>query len=111
MAVYTEIDDDQLAGLLAQYDLGSVLSCKGIAEGVENSNFMLATEKGTYFLTLYEKRVKRDDLPYFIGLMEHLAAKGLACPTPIHDRDRKSVVKGKSVSGGVDPGGGRINKK
>src|SRR3546814_10354564 len=76
MAVYTEIDDDQLAGLLAQYDLGSVLSCKGIAEGVENSNFMLATEKGTYFLTLYEKRVKRDDLPYFIGLMEHLAAKG-----------------------------------
>jgi homoserine kinase type II len=91
MAVYTEIDDDQLAGLLSHYDLGTLLSCKGIAEGVENSNFMLATDKGTYFLTLYEKRVKREDLPYFIGLMDHLAAKGLACPTPIADRDGNTL--------------------
>ncbi|WP_298724164.1 homoserine kinase [uncultured Ferrovibrio sp.] len=86
MAVYTEIDDDQLAALLAEYDIGTALSCKGIAEGVENSNYMLVTDKGHYFLTLYERRVKREDLPYFLGLMDHLTSKGLACPTPIHDR-------------------------
>lgn len=86
MAVYTEIDDDQLAGLLARYDLGSALSCKGIAEGVENSNYLLVTETGNFILTLYERRVNRDDLPYFLGLMNHLAGKGLACPTAIRDR-------------------------
>jgi homoserine kinase type II len=64
-----------------------VVSLKGIAEGVENSNFLLSTTTGTYILTLYEKRVKRDDLPYFLGLMEHLAARGIQCPTPIHGRD------------------------
>ncbi|HEX6959211.1 MAG TPA: homoserine kinase [Ferrovibrio sp.] len=86
MAVYTEIDDDQLAELLQHYELGGLLSYKGIAEGVENSNYLLVTEKGSFFLTLYERRVNRADLPYFLGLMDHLAAKGLACPTPIHDR-------------------------
>ncbi|WP_341703358.1 homoserine kinase [Ferrovibrio sp.] len=87
MAVYTEIDDDQLAALLSRYDLGPVLSCKGIAEGVENSNYLLVTGTGSFILTLYERRVNRHDLPYFIGLMEHLAGKGLPCPTPIADRD------------------------
>jgi homoserine kinase type II len=87
MAVYTEIDETQLNALLQRYRLGCALSVKGIAEGVENSNYLLGTETGSYILTLYERRVKRDDLPYFLGLMDHLAAKGLACPTPIHDRD------------------------
>jgi homoserine kinase type II len=87
MAVYTEIDETQLNALLQRYKLGCALSVKGIAEGVENSNYLLGTETGSYILTLYERRVKRDDLPYFLGLMDHLAAKGLACPTPIHDRD------------------------
>ena len=91
MAVYTEIDDDQLEALLARYDLGALLSCKGIAEGVENSNYLIVTEKGSFILTLYERRVNRDDLPYFLGLMDHLAAKGFACPTPIHDRDGKAL--------------------
>jgi homoserine kinase type II len=87
MAVYTEVTDDDVAAFLQQYDLGEVVSMKGIAEGVENSNFLLSTTTGTYILTLYEKRVKRDDLPFFLGLMEHLAGRGIRCPTPIHGRD------------------------
>jgi homoserine kinase type II len=85
MAVYTEVSDEELAGFIASYDLGAVLSCKGIAEGVENSNFLLHTEKGPYVLTLYEKRVAPADLPFFLGLMEHLAKAGLNCPTPVRD--------------------------
>lgn len=87
MAVYTEVDDDALEAFLSEYDLGPPTSCKGIAEGVENSNYLLQTERGNYILTLYEKRVKRDDLPFFLGLMEHLSAAGLRCPLPIRGRD------------------------
>jgi homoserine kinase type II len=85
MAVYTEVPDEELAGFIARYRLGALLSCKGIAEGVENSNFLLHTERGHYILTLYERRVERGDLPFFLGLMEHLAARGLTCPLPVHD--------------------------
>ena len=87
MAVYTEVSDDDLNTFIAQYPLGAVLSCKGIAEGVENSNYLLVTESGPFILTLYEKRVNRDDLPFFLGLMEHLAAKGVGCPIPLHGTD------------------------
>jgi len=87
MAVYTEVSDEELEAFVAQYPLGGVLSCKGIAEGVENSNYLVVTGRGPYILTLYEKRVRRDDLPFFLGLMEHLAAKGLACPLPVHGAD------------------------
>jgi homoserine kinase type II len=87
MAVYTEVPDNDLEAFVARYDIGGVLSCKGIAEGVENSNFLLHSERGSYILTLYEKRVKPADLPFFLGLMEHLAARGIACPTPIKARD------------------------
>jgi homoserine kinase type II len=86
MAVYTEVSDDQLTTFLSGYDLGRLLSYKGIAEGVENSNYMLQTENGNYILTLYEKRVRIEDLPFFLGLMDHLAERGFACPTPIHNR-------------------------
>ncbi len=85
MAVYTEVADDALAAFIASYGLGRVLSCKGIAEGVENTNYLVTSEKGRFILTLYEKRVKPDDLPFFLGLMEHLAAAGLSCPTPVRD--------------------------
>jgi len=87
MAVYTEVPDNDLEAFVARYDIGGVLSCKGIAEGVENSNFLLQSERGSYILTLYEKRVKPADLPFFLGLIEHLAARGIACPTPIKARD------------------------
>jgi homoserine kinase type II len=91
MAVYTEVSDEELEEFLRQYDLGGLVSFKGIAEGVENSNYLLRTGTGTYILTLYEKRVQRGDLPYFLGLMEHLAGQGIACPTPIRGRDGKAL--------------------
>jgi len=87
MAVYTEVPDDELDSFAGQYDIGRVVACKGIAEGVENSNYLLQTSRGSYILTLYEKRVDPAELPFFLGLMEHLAARGLACPTPIPGRD------------------------
>jgi homoserine kinase type II len=87
MAVYTDVADDELRTFVALYDIGEVLSCKGIAEGVENSNYLLTTERGNFILTLYEKRVAREDLPFFIALMEHLAQNGVACPTPLRGRD------------------------
>jgi homoserine kinase type II len=91
MAVYTEVSDEDLERFVADYDIGEVLSCKGIAEGVENSNYLLHTEKGQYILTLYERRVAPADLPYFLNLMEHLAASGIPCPTPLHAKDGKSL--------------------
>src|SRR5579863_312282 len=87
MAVYTDVPDDELAAFIRDYDVGEVVACKGIAEGVENSNFLLRTEQGTFFLTLYEKRVDPADLPFFLALLEHLAAHGIACPTPIKARN------------------------
>jgi homoserine kinase type II len=91
MAVYTEVSDDDLAQFVATYDLGSVLSCKGIAEGVENSNYLLHTEAGYYILTLYEKRVHEEDLPFFLGLMQHLAAGGIICPQPVPNNQGKPL--------------------
>ncbi len=86
MAVYTDVGVEELAAFLAAYDLGDLLAYKGIAEGVENSNFLLHTSRGYYILTLYEKRVAASDLPFFLGLMEHLAARGLTCPQPVKNR-------------------------
>jgi homoserine kinase type II len=91
MAVYTEVSDDDLAQFIASYDLGALLSYKGIAEGVENTNYLVHTEKGPYFLTLYEKRVAPADLPFFLGLMEHLAKAGINCPTPVRDAEGRSL--------------------
>jgi homoserine kinase type II len=87
MAVYTHVDRASLDAFLAGYDLGRLLALDGISEGVENSNFRLITERGRYILTLYEKRVDPSDLPFFLGLMNHLAAKGVPCPTPIRACD------------------------
>lgn len=89
MAVYTDVTAEELQPLLNRYDIGALAVFKGIAEGVENSNFFLGTDQGQYILTLYEKRVSPEDLPFFLGLMEHLAAQGVACPTPVHDREGK----------------------
>jgi len=86
MAVYTDVAADELAAYLSQYDLGDLLSYKGIAEGVENSNFLLHTSRGAFILTLYEKRVARNDLPFFLALMTHLAKHGINCPQPVENR-------------------------
>ncbi|MEK9710593.1 MAG: homoserine kinase, partial [Alphaproteobacteria bacterium] len=87
MAVYTTVDDTALNRFLAAYDIGEVLSFAGIAEGVENSNYLLRTTKAHFILTLYEKRVDAGDLPFFIELMTHLSAAGMNCPLPVAARD------------------------
>ncbi len=87
MAVYTEVGDEDLVAFVARYDIGEALSAKGIAEGVENTNYMLTTTGGTYILTLYERRVNPDDLPFFLGLKEHLAEMSVPCPVPVRARD------------------------
>ena len=111
MAVYTEVTDEELRAFLETYDVGSLMSYRGIAEGVENSNFMLHTDKGAYILTLYEKRVAEDELPFFLGLMNHLASRGIECPTPVRNRAAllivgddlvKKAVTRRLVSGGIE---------
>ncbi|MSP33072.1 MAG: homoserine kinase [Pseudolabrys sp.] len=93
MAVYTDVSADDLNQLIAGYDIGELRSYKGIAEGVENSNFLVHTSAGNFILTLYEKRVAAGDLPFFLGLMEHLAARGITCPQPV--KNKQGGVLGK----------------
>jgi homoserine kinase type II len=100
MAVYTDVAADELAEFLGHYDIGELLSYKGIAEGVENSNFLLHTSAGYFILTLYEKRVARSDLPFFLGLMTHLASRGISCPQPLKNTSGEalSVLAGRPAA-------------
>src|ERR1700681_382448 len=91
MAVYTDVTDEELQQFLAGYNIGSLRAYKGIAEGVENSNFLLHTSDGFFILTLYEKRVAAGDLPFFLNLIEHLAARGLTCPQPVRNREGEAL--------------------
>jgi homoserine kinase type II len=86
MAVYTDVAAEDLGAFLAGYDIGELLAYKGIAEGVENSNFLVHTSRGYFILTLYERRVAERDLPFFLALMEHLASRGITCPQPLKNR-------------------------
>src|ERR1700710_1080358 len=91
MAVYTEVTDEALAAFLADFDIGTMVAFRGIAEGVENSNFSLRTTAGDFILTLYEKRVDPAELPWFLGLMEHLCRGGITCPLPVAGRDGSAL--------------------
>src|SRR5919204_3560309 len=91
MAVYTDVSAEELSAFLGNYDIGQLLSYKGIAEGVENSNFLVHTSKGSFILTLYERRVGAQDLPFFLGLMEHLASRGITCPQPVKNRKGETL--------------------
>jgi len=91
MAVYTDVGDEEIAAFIASYGLGEVVSFKGIAEGVENTNYLVETEGGWFILTLYEKRVDPAELPFFLALMEHLAGSGLRCPTPVRDVEGRNL--------------------
>jgi len=91
MAVYTEVSDEALRAFLSGYPLGELLAFRGIAEGVENSNYALKTTTGDYILTLYERRVDPAELPWFLGLMDHLVHRGLACPAPVPGRDGQAL--------------------
>ena len=100
MAVYTTLSAAELAGLVADYDVGALVSAKGIAEGVSNSNWLVETTEGRFILTMYEARVAVEDLPFFLGLLDHLAAKGSPVPRTIHDQGGAPfrVVRGKAVA-------------
>ena len=91
MAVYTPVTDEDLQTFIADYDIGELTSFSGIAEGVENTNFLLCTTVGKFILTLYEKRVNPDELPFFLNLMGHLSANGLSCPTPVAACDGRAL--------------------
>ncbi len=100
MAVYTDVTDAELEAFLADFELGRPLVFKGIAEGVENSNFLVETERGRYFLTVFERRVAADDLPFFFGLMEWLAQAGFPCPRPVTDQAGRmlKILRGKPAA-------------
>ncbi|MEM1371608.1 MAG: homoserine kinase [Pseudomonadota bacterium] len=100
MAVYTEVSDADLTRFLAGYDVGELVSYRGIAEGVENTNYMVTTTTGPLILTLYEKRVAGGDLPFFVGLMEHLASNGVSCPVPLRNKqgDALSTLSNRSAA-------------
>ena len=100
MAVYTQIKEHELNLLLEAYDIGSMVKLKEIAEGIENSNYILLTDKGKFILTLYEKRVNPNDLPFFLGLKKHLSETGFLCPHPISRRDGEliSIIQGKPAA-------------
>ena len=100
MAVYTEVSDEELRAFLDGYDCGTLRSCKGIAEGVENTNYFLETDRGRFILTLYEKRVAEADLPYFLALKEHLSRRGVSCPLPVRNRHGEALghLAGRSAA-------------
>lgn len=91
MAVYTQVSAEALEAFLARFGVGELVSAKGIAEGVENSNYLVETTRGRFILTLYEKRVSADDLPYFMALLDHLAAAGLPVPPAVRDRNDNAI--------------------
>lgn len=105
MAVYTHLGAEDLAVLIAEYDVGGLVSAKGIAEGVSNSNWLIETEDASgknwrFILTMYERRIETSDLPFFLGLLDHLSAKGCPVPRTIHDRSGATwrQVRGKAVA-------------
>lgn len=100
MAVYTHLGAEELAALIAHYDVGELVSAKGIAEGVSNSNWLIETTQSRYILTMYERRIELSDLPYFLGLLDHLSARNCPVPRTIHDRagDAFRMEHGKAVA-------------
>jgi len=92
MAVYTHLSDEDIQEIATQYGLGNVTSWHGITEGIENTNYLLNTEKQNVILTIYEKRLNTDDLPFFLNLKKHLAANGIACPVPLHTIENKKTI-------------------
>ena len=99
MAVYTQVSAEALGGFLARYDHGDLLSAKGIAEGVQNSNYLVETTADRFILTLYEERTSTEDLPFFLDMLDHLASDGNPVPRALPDRDGVAIqqLAGRSV--------------
>ncbi|MEP3226978.1 MAG: homoserine kinase [Parasphingorhabdus sp.] len=91
MAVYTKVSAEEIEAFLTRFNVGTLVSAKGIAEGVENSNYLIETTQDRFILTLYEKRVDPDDLPFFIDMLDHLASKNCPVPPMIADRDGMKI--------------------
>jgi homoserine kinase type II len=91
MAVFTKLSSAEVGAHLTEYDIGALVECDGITAGSENSNYRLRTTTGLYILTLYEKRVRAEDLPFFLGVMRHLDAAGIRCPKPIVGKDGQAL--------------------
>ena len=91
MAVYTPITKEKLSSLLENYNIGSLENFKGVLEGVENTNYKIITSQDTFILTIFEKRVKEQELPFFIELQNHLSKKNIKCPSPIPNRNGKYI--------------------
>jgi homoserine kinase type II len=100
MAVYTHIPAEDMAEIVARFGVGHLKMAKGIAEGVENSNYLIEADKGRFILTVYEKRVRHEDLPFFMGLLDHLAERGCPVPRTMHLADGGSIArwKGKHIA-------------
>lgn len=104
MAVYTHLGAEEMAALIARFDVGTLVSAKGIAEGVSNSNWLLDTtgpdnSGARYILTMYEFRIELEDLPFFLSLLDHLAAKGCPVPRTIHDREGRLFLTRPGAAG------------
>ena len=91
MAIYTKLDKEKISSILSNYKLGNIKKFEGIKEGIENTNYLIETEKGKYILTIYEKRVNKDDLPFFSELMLGLSKKNFICPRPIPNKENKYI--------------------
>ena len=91
MAIYTRLDQEKIGSILLNYKLGNLKKFEGIKEGIENTNYLIETEKGKYILTIYEKRVNKDDLPFFSKLMLELSKNNFICPKPISNKNNEYI--------------------
>ena len=100
MAVYTKLEKEEIDNFFSKYNLGKIYDYHGIKEGIENTNYLIKSEKGKFILTLYEKRVDASDLPFFMGLMRNLNDSKFKCPEPIINRNGNyiSEIKNKKAA-------------
>ena len=96
MAVYTKINFEELANHLANYDVGELVEFKEIVDGIDNSNFVVITSKNKYIFTIFESRIDKNDLPFFVNFKEHLASKNISCPAPIKTKNSQTIIEFKN---------------
>jgi homoserine kinase type II len=96
MAVYTKLNKENIEEILSNYSIGNLKEFRGIEEGIENTNYFLLVDNNKYILTIYEKRVKEKDLPFFSQLMSDLDKSGFKCPVPIESNNKKTIINYKN---------------
>ncbi|MEY2910242.1 MAG: Homoserine kinase [Pseudomonadota bacterium] len=100
MAVYTKLEHQEVRQFLEQYNINNFKDYKGITEGVENTNYLIKTSEQDYILTIYEKRVDENDLPFFIKLLSYLSENKFPCPKPIANKNNEKInrIKNKNAA-------------